>query len=164
MKIRWPDKVPNLEVLERAQMTSIEMMIMKSQLRWTGHVSRMDANRIPRQLLYGELSQGIRHIGRPRKRYKDTIKANLQYSSIKPRDLEDAASDRTQWRATVRNTCIAFEADHCRRLQEARERRHRASAAHNPLTANFSCVCSQMCTSRIGLYSHQRAHHETNNR
>ncbi|XP_024052555.2 uncharacterized protein LOC112104472, partial [Terrapene carolina triunguis] len=48
MKIRWQDKVPNLEVLERAQMTSIEMMIMKSQLRWTGHVSRMDANRILR--------------------------------------------------------------------------------------------------------------------
>ncbi|XP_065279376.1 uncharacterized protein LOC135895225, partial [Emys orbicularis] len=39
MKIRWQDKVPNLDVLERAQMTSIEMMIMKSQLRWTGHVS-----------------------------------------------------------------------------------------------------------------------------
>ncbi|XP_029766781.1 uncharacterized protein LOC112117806 [Terrapene carolina triunguis] len=33
MKVRWQDKVPNLEVLERAQMTSIEMMIMKSQLR-----------------------------------------------------------------------------------------------------------------------------------
>ncbi|KAL6487614.1 hypothetical protein MHYP_G00042400 [Metynnis hypsauchen] len=56
--IRWQDRVTNLEVLNRAESTSIEVMILKAQLRWTGHIIRMEPYRIPRQLLYGELSTG----------------------------------------------------------------------------------------------------------
>ena len=55
LRIHWQDKVSNLE---RANTTSIEAMIFKVQLHWTGHVILMDETRIPRQLLYGELSQG----------------------------------------------------------------------------------------------------------
>ncbi|KAL6475004.1 hypothetical protein MHYP_G00160440 [Metynnis hypsauchen] len=51
--IRWQDRVTNLEVLDRAESTSIEAMVLKAQLRWTGHVIRMEPYRIPRQLLYG---------------------------------------------------------------------------------------------------------------
>ena len=40
--------VSNREILERANTTSIEAMILKAQLRWTGHVIRMDESRIPR--------------------------------------------------------------------------------------------------------------------
>jgi hypothetical protein len=56
--IKWQDRITHLEVLDRAETTSIEAMIMKAQLRWTGHVIRMDDSRIPKQLLYGELCLG----------------------------------------------------------------------------------------------------------
>ena len=76
--IRWQDCITNLEVQDRAECTSIEAILIKAQLRWVGHVIRMDDHRMPRQLLYGELEAGKRKQGRPRKRYKDTVKGNLQ--------------------------------------------------------------------------------------
>uniref|UniRef100_W5M6N8 Reverse transcriptase domain-containing protein n=1 Tax=Lepisosteus oculatus TaxID=7918 RepID=W5M6N8_LEPOC len=40
--IRWQDRVTNLEIVDRAETTSIEAMIPKAQLRWTAHVIRME--------------------------------------------------------------------------------------------------------------------------
>ena len=42
MGIHWPDYVTNNEVLEQASLPSFETMLMLRQLRWAGHVSRMD--------------------------------------------------------------------------------------------------------------------------
>ena len=47
LNIRWQDKVTNIEVLDRAESISIEAMILKTQLRWVGHVIRMDDQRLP---------------------------------------------------------------------------------------------------------------------
>ena len=58
MGIRLQDRISNMsneEVLQRAGMMSLESIIMKSQLRWTGHVLRMNSKRLPRQTLYGAL-------------------------------------------------------------------------------------------------------------
>ncbi|KAL8577650.1 hypothetical protein ACOMHN_060761 [Nucella lapillus] len=46
--IKWQNRITNLEVLDHAGTTSIEAMILKTQLRWTGHVIRMDRDRIPK--------------------------------------------------------------------------------------------------------------------
>ena len=70
--------VTNTEVFERTNCISIEAMLLKSFLRWTGHVIRMEDHRIPKQLLFGELVQGYRKQGRPCKSFKDTVKAGLK--------------------------------------------------------------------------------------
>ena len=70
---RWQDCITNLEVLDRAECTSIEAILIKAQLRWVGHVIGMDDHRMLRQLLYGDLEVGKRKQGRPRKRYKVMI-------------------------------------------------------------------------------------------
>ncbi|XP_029637978.1 uncharacterized protein LOC115213182 [Octopus sinensis] len=41
LNIHWSDFITNIEVLERAEIPSIEAMLLKSHLRWAGHVSRM---------------------------------------------------------------------------------------------------------------------------
>uniref|UniRef100_K7E252 RNA-directed DNA polymerase n=1 Tax=Monodelphis domestica TaxID=13616 RepID=K7E252_MONDO len=74
MRIRWQDRITNQDVLDRANSTSIEVMVLRTQLRWSGHVIRMDPQRIPRQVFYGELSAGLRKQGRPKKRFKDQLK------------------------------------------------------------------------------------------
>ena len=67
---------------------------MGSQLRWIGHVIRMDDHRIPKQVLYSQLAHGTRSCGGQYKRYKDTLKANLKACNIPTADLEDRAMDR----------------------------------------------------------------------
>ncbi|KAI8513188.1 Peripheral-type benzodiazepine receptor-associated protein [Branchiostoma belcheri] len=67
-------------------------ILRRNRLRWLGHVARMDDNRLPKKILYGELSQGSRPRGRPKLRFKDLCKATLQDFSIE--SWEKAASDR----------------------------------------------------------------------
>ena len=88
MRIRWQDRVLNQEVLERTSTTSIEAMIIKAQLRWTGYVIRMDESRIPRQLFYGELTEGKRNPGRPKRDTRITLKQTSN----------GQASNRRNWR------------------------------------------------------------------
>ena len=49
----------------RANFKSIESVLMLKQLKWAGHVSRMDASRLPKVIFCGELKQGKRDRGAP---------------------------------------------------------------------------------------------------
>ena len=73
MEISWESHTTNLEVFQLAGITSIETEIRKKRLKWAGHVTRKSDNRLPKQLLYGELQEGSRPKGRPRKRFKDEV-------------------------------------------------------------------------------------------
>ena len=68
LNIRWNDFAPDSEVLERGNLPSVITMMRKAQIQWAGHVSRMADSRIPKQLFYGQLKNGQRKIGAPRKR------------------------------------------------------------------------------------------------
>ena len=89
-KALWFHKVPNVQILQRSKLLSIEAILSHSQLRSAGHFVRMDDNRLPKQLFYGELTGGKRGTGRPKLRYKDSLKANLKDSKI------DVATNK-QW-------------------------------------------------------------------
>ena len=47
LAISWEDTVTNQEVLRRSSMPGVEVLIMKAQLRWTGHVMRMEDSCLP---------------------------------------------------------------------------------------------------------------------
>ncbi len=51
-------------------------LVRQRRLRWLGHVRRMDDGCIPIDLLYGELDEGKRAVGRPKLRYKDMQKGH----------------------------------------------------------------------------------------
>ena len=67
----WSDRVTNNEVLPRADMPSIEAMLLSRQLTWTGHLVQMNDDRLPKTVLYGELWQAKRNVGRRHLRYMD---------------------------------------------------------------------------------------------
>ena len=79
---RWQDRLHNTEILDRCNITGIEAMLMQSQLRWCGHVHRMPDSRIPKQLLYGQLTGSTRSQGGQRKRYKDYLCLTLKSCDI----------------------------------------------------------------------------------
>ena len=65
--------------LEQAGLPSIMLMVMKSCLRWVGHIVHMDDGRLPRQLFYGEMWEGKTNALKPKKRFKDTKKYLKKY-------------------------------------------------------------------------------------
>ena len=83
MRITWMDKVTNKEIFERTVLPSKENLLIRKNLRWTGHLMRMSPDRLPKQVLYPQLSSGHRKRGRPRLRFKDTIKRNLKLRDVK---------------------------------------------------------------------------------
>ena len=60
LRVPYTDRITNDQILDRAGVPDIEMIVRKMQLRWAGHVARMSDNRIPKQLLFGELTIGTR--------------------------------------------------------------------------------------------------------
>ncbi|XP_076042061.1 uncharacterized protein LOC143025963 [Oratosquilla oratoria] len=143
--------VTNLEVLDRAEMTSIEAMVLKSQLRWVGHVIRMDNHRLPKQLWYGELSSGKRNTGRPRKRLKDCVKTHLTHTNIPPKKLETEALDRPQWRSITLQAQTVFEDQRRENARKARARL-KATSSQPPSYEHFPCPhCPRVCPHKLRL-------------
>ena len=61
--VYWQDRITNAHIIEQLDTTSIEAHIVRSHLSWTGHVRRMPATRVPKQILYAELSSEKRKTG-----------------------------------------------------------------------------------------------------
>ena len=101
LKIKWQDRIPDTEVLKRAGMQSVHTILKLTQLRWTGHVTRMPDERLPKKILYGELQVGKRSYDGQKKRYKDTLKASLMTSTYQ-QSWEQIAQDRTKCRGLIR--------------------------------------------------------------
>ena len=72
---------------------------------WAGQVARMGEGRGVHRVLVGKL-EGKRPLGRPRRRWEDNIKMDLQEVGGACGDWMELAQDRDRWRelvGTVRN-------------------------------------------------------------
>ena len=161
LHISWQDYIPDTEVLQQAGMETIHAMLMRSQLRWAGHVVRMPDERLPKRLLYGELCAGKRSRGGQKKRFKDTLKVSLKCCSFDHNAWEELASDRPAWRSKVRSGVTEYEKERIQNAME--ERRLRKERAHKPPSPGqqlHQCPdCSRLFRAQIGLRSHLRTHH-----
>ena len=156
--IHWWHHVTNVELRRKAAISSLEYILYQRQLRWVGQVVRMPTNRLPRQLLYGELRQGQRTVGRPKKRFADHLKCILKWCGIPVASFENLAADRDVWKSTCRTGLDAWEAASTQAAEERRQRRHAAAAAP-PASHGPQCqLCGRICASEFGLRSHLRVH------
>ena len=122
-RIRWQDMLPNTAVLECCGVMGIEAMLTAAQLRWTGHIVRMDDSRIPKRTFYGQLAHGTRTQGGQYKRYKDNLKSNMKACGIPAVNLEVLAAERSEWRGTCREAVERSELQRIALLKEKRQRR-----------------------------------------
>ena len=102
MNIKWQTFTPDTAVLEKAQCPNIESLIVSSQMRWAGHLVRMEDTRLPKQLFYGELENGKQPRHKLRKRFRDCLKYNLKELSIDDGVWEETALNRDKWRKSVK--------------------------------------------------------------
>nr|VZI44911.1 unnamed protein product [Spirometra erinaceieuropaei] len=58
LRLNWQDRIPDTEVLERTGILSIYAILRQMQLRWSGHLVRMDDERLPKRLFYGDVATG----------------------------------------------------------------------------------------------------------
>ncbi|XP_076031930.1 uncharacterized protein LOC143019834 [Oratosquilla oratoria] len=58
--------------------------------------------------------------GRTKRRFKDQLKANLKWASLKPKELEPVASDRSSWHAATQTEANAYKDDRRHRLEVTR--------------------------------------------
>ena len=90
---QWKERITSRELAKAFGMTeSVTDILRKHRLRWLGHVARMDNNRIPKQLLFGELLRP-----RPSKRrWRDLARGDVQLMGLGETWYE-AAQDRNRW-------------------------------------------------------------------
>ncbi|KAJ4429075.1 hypothetical protein ANN_26076 [Periplaneta americana] len=69
-------------------------------LKGLGHVAHMGESRNAYRVLVGRL-EGKRPLGRPRRRWEDSIKMDLREVGYDDRDWINLAKDRDRWRAYV---------------------------------------------------------------
>ena len=99
--IRRMDGVPNARIKELCVVTKgVDEMIDESVLQWFGHVERMEKDRIAKRVHVGECA-GSRSVGRPRKRWIDTVKDCLRKVSLEVRQTRRIVQDRSEWRGFV---------------------------------------------------------------
>ena len=101
--VTWRDKVRNSTVLERTGCQSLFTTLKTRRLRWLGHVRRLSDGRLPKDILYGELSSGSRTVGRPFLRFKDVVKRDMKQLRIDGTTWENASEDRPRWRNLLMN-------------------------------------------------------------
>ena len=79
---------------------NIVRVFKSRRMRWAGHVARMGEGRGVHRVLVGK-PEGKRPLGRPRRRWEDNIKMDLQEVGGGCEDWMELAQDRDRWRALV---------------------------------------------------------------
>ena len=79
---------------------SIVLVVKSRRMRWAGHLARMGEGRSVHRVLVGK-PEGKRPLGRPRRRWEDNIKMELQERGGGCGDWRELAQDRDRWRALV---------------------------------------------------------------
>ena len=93
-------KLHNEELNDLYSLPNIVRVVKSRRMRWAGHVARMGEDRVVHRVLMGK-PEGKRPLGRPRRRWEDNIKMDLQEVGRGRGDWMELAQDRDGWRALV---------------------------------------------------------------
>jgi hypothetical protein len=98
-------KLHNEELNDLYSLPNIVRVVKSRRMSWAGHVARMWEDGGVHRVLVGK-PEGKRPLGRPRRRWENNIKMDLQKVGGGRGDWMELAQDRDRWRAlvdTVRN-------------------------------------------------------------
>jgi hypothetical protein len=93
-------RLHNEELNDPYSLQNIIRVIKSRRMRWAGHVARMGEGRCAYRILVGR-PEGRRPLGRPRRRWENNIKMDLQDVGWDDLAWIDMAQDRDRRRALV---------------------------------------------------------------
>ena len=93
-------KLHNAELNILNSSPNIVRVIKSRRMRWAGHVARMDEEKGVYRVLVGK-PEGRRPLGRPRRRWVDNIRMDVQEVGCVYMDWIGLAQDRDRWRTLV---------------------------------------------------------------
>jgi len=93
-------RLHNEELNDLSSTPNIVRVIKSRGMRWAGHVARMGEERGVYRFLVGKPG-GKRPLGRPRRRWVDNIRMDLQEVGCGHMDWIGLAQDRDRWRRLV---------------------------------------------------------------
>ena len=99
-------KLHNEELNDLYSSPYIVRVIKSRRMRWAGHVAHVRERRGVYRILVGKPDRN-RPLGRPKRRWEDNIKMDLEEVGRDCGDWMELAQDRNRWRAFV-NTVMNF--------------------------------------------------------
>ena len=93
-------RLHNEELNDLYSSPNIVRVIKSRRMRWAGHVARMGEERGAYRVLMGK-PEGKRQLERPRRRWVDNIKMDVQEVGCGYMDWIELAQDRERWRTLV---------------------------------------------------------------
>jgi len=93
-------KLHNEEFNDLYSSLNIVRVIKSRKMRWAGHLARMGERRGVYRVLVGK-PEGKKPLGRPRPRWEDNIKTDLQEVGCGGMDWIELAQDRDMWWALL---------------------------------------------------------------
>ena len=88
------------ELNDLYSLPNILRVVKSRRMRWAGHVARMGEDRVVHRVLVGK-PEVKRPLGRPRRRWEDNIKMDLQEVGGGRGNWMELVQDRDRWRALV---------------------------------------------------------------
>lgn len=107
LNIRWQNRIPDTDILAKANLPSIYTMPQRCHARWPGHACRMSDECILKQLLYGEFKRD-EICGRP-KEAKQKLKTSFNNLNSDPVNEEETALNRPKMRTIVSSRARSAE-------------------------------------------------------
>ena len=104
VNISLRDHVPNVDISNRCNTSSVESQLRSKRLRWLGHSFRMPNDRVPK-LLFGRV-KGSRPSGRPRLSFNDVASSDCHECCI-TRPYKDAQTQTALARQLLSCTYLA---------------------------------------------------------
>ena len=96
MGVTRKDMIRNEYIRGTVKVERLGMKMREGRLRWYGHVMRRDKEYVGRKIIEMELL-GKRKRGRPKRRFLNQMKEDMQEVGVKETDVED----RTVWRQII---------------------------------------------------------------
>ena len=97
MRVTRKDKIGNEQIRSIVKVEQLGMKMREGRLRLYGHVMRRDQEYVGRKMMEMELP-GKRKKGRPKRRFLDVVKEDMEEVGAKETDIED----RKMWRMMIR--------------------------------------------------------------